>query len=185
MNLQEFANKHFEGDIDKSLQHLARESYLNEYTLTGSKENLSAIVTPLTGEYSKKFYKYFKQAIKERPGLITEAYKDVLETIGPRVSFSYDEVKNAKVNPYKSKVNKSCLKTLIGGGGLLSFAAIAQGMGDPGAMQSLSSGLATLFGSYMAFDLGINLMNYLKFKKEKKKIDSLDSDTKNNGGMKL
>ena len=37
MNLQEFANKHFEGDIDKSLQHLARESYLNEYTLTGSK----------------------------------------------------------------------------------------------------------------------------------------------------
>ena len=67
----------------------------------------------------------------------------------------------------------------------MSFAAIAQGMGDPGAMQSLSSGLATLFGSYMAFDLGINLMNYLKFKKEKKKIDSLDSDTKNNGGMKL
>jgi len=183
MNFVEFAYKYFSGNADKAIECLAHESYTKEFKFSGSRKNLRDILDTMDKNTAEKYVDYLEKEIIKNPQIF-EGYVENAEKWSA-LNLSYEEVRDAKVNPYKAKVAKGFLKGLIGGTGLLALSTLIPGASDPGIINSVCSGMVTLFGSYCAMDVGVNLINYFKFKKIKKEIEANEKSMNDNGGKTL
>ena len=68
MDFKTFALYYFNCDADKALQHLANEAHLRDYSLTGSREEMKAVLDTLSKEEAEVFMRYLKKAInKDEP----------------------------------------------------------------------------------------------------------------------
>lgn len=166
MNFENFSNQYFQGNVEAALEHLAKESYYRNYSITKTGDNLQVILDSMNSDLASRFMYYIKQESKKNPEVIKNVLNEVKNFAS--LDLSYDEVKNATINPYKAKLVKTFFKFLIGGSGLVAFSLIGASLGQIGLVGSLGAGVATLFNSYIAYDMGINLVNYIKFKKAKK-----------------
>ena len=83
---------------------------------------------------------------------------------------SYEEIKDAKENPYKSKIWKTLLKALIGIVAVAIFMWIAVSANND-ELAETAPYILSVFGSYIAIELTSNISNFFCFKKAKKQID--------------
>ncbi len=172
MNFEEFKNHYFNGDEDRALAHCAYESYHNKYILTGSRDALHEIVNPLTGEQSKKFYRFFKIEIKMKPGIMTQAYAPVLDALnGGDSSWKYNEEFIKKSNPFGKKVKTNLLISVIGVLLITLLLTLVNIMGMESTYPvNYISYLYLVFGVYMAFPLCKSIDDYFEFNRIKKNI---------------
>lgn len=179
MSFEEVVLEKFNGDKESALAYLAQESYSRKYNMTGTKENLQKILDELSEEDAKKFMVYWGKEAEKNP----ESFKNTVET-GVNLAYlnlSYDEVKNAEVNPYKAKTGKAFLKLLIGAGGLLGLAAILHTVGPVGLAANVGTGLYTLFITYAGADFADKVVKYFNFKQTKKRITKIEKEHEEGG----
>lgn len=174
MTFEEFVEKNFNGDKESALAALAQESYSNQYTLTQTKQNLQRILDELSMEDSEKFMVYWGKEVEKNP----KNFQDAVETAVhvSLLNLSYDDVKKAKINPYKAEVGKAFLKLLIGAGGLLGLAAILHNSGQVGLAANVGTGLYTLFITYAGADFVDKIVKYFNFKKVKQRMDEIEKE---------
>ena len=188
MSFEEFTVKYFNGNIESSLEHLAKESYYNNFELTGSGDALQVILDQLDRSQAKQFMKYFRKFMSIEPSKFRVVLKDLdgkeltSTTLAPDATLTYDEVNNAKVDYYKSKAMKDLLKFVIGASGLLAVTFVSQGFGNNNFISQIGSIGFTAYSSLIAMDLGADLINYFKFKNKSKENNLQQTEDISRGG---
>lgn len=181
MLFNDFVNQYFNGDKEAAFAQIAYESYNRDYKFTGTHQNLKNLLDQLSPEDASRYMKFSGREMAKNP----ERFAKTIE-LGFDLSvlkMSYDEVKNAEINPYKAQIGRSFLKFLIGMGGFTTVVAIASAVGATGVIPLVSGGMFTLFSTYASADLGNKIMKYFKFKKVKKKV--LEEEEMKNEGRRL
>lgn len=169
MKLDEFANQYFSGNMNEAIAQIAYEAYSRNFDYTKSYQTCESLLKQLNSEQEKIYVDYLAKEIKKNP---KKFQKDINMTENiVNMNLTYEEIQNAKVNPYKAKIGKSFFKFLVGTGGILAFMIAANNLGQGDLATKLGAGAMTLFNSYVALDVTSNIMNYFKFKNAKKYVN--------------
>lgn len=172
MNINEFAKLYFEGNSNKAIEHLALEGYTENFKFTNNPKNFDVIISSLSSEQRTYYVQSLIKVTKENPKKFNEALDNAVSI--SEMNLTYEEVQNAKVNPYKAKIGKSFFKFLVGTGGILAFMIAANNLGQGDLATKLGAGAMTLFNSYVALDVTSNIMNYFKFKNANKYVNEAE-----------
>ena len=183
MNIYSYADKFFDGDLDKSLENLAKEVYSEEYKTVKNKKELDDILEPLERDLALKYLEYLKIEINKNPKRYHTVMKDAF--VFNMMDFSYEEIQNAKVNPYGAKLKKEFLKLLIFDGGLILATLMANNFGLGDLVSNIINGAAVMLNGYLASEIGIDFVKYCNFKKLQKKYKYDDLENEHKGEMKL
>jgi len=169
-NFEDFKNEYFNGDEDKAIRQLAYEGYSYNLEFTKTKDNIKKILDSMDEAAANKYMDYLYEETEKNP----ERYNQYasLATNLVNLNMTYDEVKNAEINPFKAKLLKSTLKLLIGGSSLLAISIIASNLGGSDTISSFLSYLNAGVIAYTSAEIGANLINYSNFKQAKKQVEN-------------
>lgn len=152
------AKEKFDGDIKKTIEYLLLNLGPGEF---------DKYVRQLNADESKFALTIIKRETVKAVG--GQSNFEVLmrnQDIVSELNMSFDEVNNAKKNPYKAKILKSILGMLLVEGGILTMGLL----GVPVATLGLASAVGISVSSSFITD---NIMKYFKFKKLKKAVDNV------------
>lgn len=161
--IDKIAQEMFNGDIDKALNYVVNAGgYIDEYISELNKEELNIA------------YKHILEYAAKEAGGKDKLWKKYERTIDMEVlEVTEEELKTAKVNPYKAKLLKSLLILMLVGGVLTGLTI----MGSQLNFDTESIGAITgVFSATQSFLIANNIYGYFKFRKLKKDANKKTSN---------
>ena len=170
MDFQTFTQQHFAGDAEKATRHLVRESYYHDCSLTGSREDLQAVLDSMTKEEAKVYMRFFKEAVKHDRDQARKDSAPLLDIMrGTDTSWQFDEEYIRKGNPFGKALRKSLVLSAIGIGVLIVLYFVCEHFGLIEG-SSWFAGVCAVCGAAMAGRILSAASQYRIFKKAEKKL---------------
>lgn len=173
------AKEKFNGNIVETIKYIL---------LNYKGQDMDKFVFEWTPEECEIAAKFIKQRAVENSS--KEEVNQILneENMLEQLNLTKEEVQKAERNPYRAKLGKQFLKLLLVNGGLIALAATLQNINinaSQNIIEAISTGATSIFTTYMALDIGPDLVKYFKFKKLKKQYEKEKNTVELNVGGKV
>jgi len=150
--IEEIANLKFNGEIEKALEFVFKNYHIEE-------------VIKIADELTKEECQYF---LLMQEKWASEKEKNNLNNLDS-FSLSTEQLDKIPSNPAKAKIKKNILKLFIVNAGILGLGALISNLSVTGIdIDFISKMAAFVYSGYLATDFGINIKEYLDYKKQNK-----------------
>lgn len=168
---EEFKDTYFNGDEKAALRQLAYEGYNMDLKYTKTGDTIQKILDSLNDKQVDLYMKYFYKENEKNP----ERFNKFLNLSNnlTQLNLDYEEIEKSKVNPFKAKIAKTLLKLLISGASIVGLAALSNGNDT---IIGVAKPIASFLSAYFSGELGLNILNYFRYKSAKKQIDQNTAD---------
>ncbi len=171
---QQLANEKFSGNINEAIKYIM-------FNIRG--EELGQYIDEWTPEQARFALDSVYQVGEEKLGKdgLQKIVKE--EVLLDELNLTKDEVMNAQKNPFGAKIAKGLLKLFIVNGGIVALGTLLSSLGmqnSQGIIQAAAVGGASIFTTYMATDIGVDIVKFFKYKKIKKSLNEDYNKNKEN-----